>query len=176
MTGQGHGKVQFVSTDQERMETGRRLKAARVLGGFDNLQQLASAIGERGLGLGVLKRVEAGSRELQPSEASVIARACGLDHSFFYAPRGSLGIGAVQPGEIDAPDDHDVMLAVQGQLDDLTNRLADLRDDLVRSEVIMPRTVTPAERAAVRKLGAAGARSAATGQRSPRQGRGGAPR
>jgi transcriptional regulator with XRE-family HTH domain len=66
-------------------EIGRRIKAARALGGYTSTEGLAEAINETGLGEKTLRKMEAGERHAEPSELHAIAHACGLPDAFFYA-------------------------------------------------------------------------------------------
>jgi hypothetical protein len=128
-------KVVDVTTEDTPIDVGRRMRAARVLAGYDTPRALADAIGERGFGEGVIRSIERGVRPLEPSEALAVAAACGLDPNFFYAPLSALaGRGAATEQMHEGGDPHTRM-----RLDEINDRLIDLRDDLVRSDVIVPR-------------------------------------
>jgi hypothetical protein len=67
-------------------ELRRRVKAARALAGFGSTKDLAKAIGnDAKLGDRTLRTLEGDSapRTFRAAELNVIARACGVDPSFF---------------------------------------------------------------------------------------------
>lgn len=72
-------------------ETARRLKAARILCGYDSAQKLADALDEDGLRYRTIVNMEAGTARLSTQNAEYIARRLGLDPSFFSAPVATLG-------------------------------------------------------------------------------------
>lgn len=51
---------------------------AQAWGGFNNLGEVAQAIGEDGLKVDTLQKIVSGKRPCQPSEAAAIAAACGV--------------------------------------------------------------------------------------------------
>lgn len=59
-----------------------RVKAARALAEM-TVEELATAIGSRGLGVGPLKAIEQGRRDAAPHELVAIARACRVPTTFF---------------------------------------------------------------------------------------------
>lgn len=74
-----------------RLEQGRRVRAARVLAGFDTVEELSFVLNVAGLGTKTLRKVERGERQLRSMEAWALARVCGVRLSFFSAPRHALG-------------------------------------------------------------------------------------
>lgn len=65
---------------------GRRLRAARQLRGYTNREQLADAIGERGLGADRLRDIEQGKGPApERRDLAAIAAACDLPVEFFTA-------------------------------------------------------------------------------------------
>jgi hypothetical protein len=68
----------------------RRIKAARALGGFGSVAALVEAIGEPGLGVRTLGKIEAGEREPRPWQLALIARECGVSEAFFSADLATL--------------------------------------------------------------------------------------
>jgi hypothetical protein len=62
-----------------------RVRAARVIGGYNRPQDLAAAIGGRGLGATNLYKIERGERAPAVRELYDIAAACGLELEFFTA-------------------------------------------------------------------------------------------
>lgn len=67
-------------------EVTRRLRAARAYAGLslDRLAEVLRENGVSGLGSGTLHTIERGERAVAPRELLEIAKACGVDESFFY--------------------------------------------------------------------------------------------
>lgn len=64
----------------------RRVKACRALAGFDSVENLADAIGSRGMSAGTLaQRESAAGPDYTIPELRAIANACGLPFEFFVA-------------------------------------------------------------------------------------------
>ena len=61
----------------------RRVRAARALAGFESVEALADAIGQRGLSARTLRNIEQGRRHAEPRELAAIAEACDLTPQFF---------------------------------------------------------------------------------------------
>jgi transcriptional regulator with XRE-family HTH domain len=151
MTAIRRAMVSVVSTQDEPIDIGRRLRAARILGGFETPKALADRIGEKGLGETTLRSIERGVREMEASEALVIAVACGLDPNFFYAPLRTLSGRHQMLDDVHGPDPDR-----PSKLDAVLAEIKDLRDDLVRSDVILPRgraATQIAQAAAARRTG-----------------------
>lgn len=139
--------------DDEPVEIGLRLQAARKLAGLRTPHALAEAIGERGFGEGVIRKIEQGTRPMERSEIAAAARACGVPESFFRAPLHRLG-------DMDAGD---VAPVLPEEMEAILGELKDLRDDLVRSDVIRPRrgeAATQVAEEAARRRSAPSRRSA----------------
>jgi hypothetical protein len=64
---------------------GPRMRAARQLAGFGQVEQLAAAIAQSGLKTGVLRKIEREERRGEFRELREIAEACRLPVEFFTA-------------------------------------------------------------------------------------------
>jgi transcriptional regulator with XRE-family HTH domain len=67
----------------------RRLKAAMELAGISSAEDLAEAIGERGLGATTLRKFLRGERTPRRAELLLICEAVGLPYEFFTADLSS---------------------------------------------------------------------------------------
>lgn len=129
---------------ERRREIARRLKAARQLAGFSNVEELAAAIGTEGLSAGTLFNVEQQRRVvrfhgqpvvLRPHEAQAIARVCGLPDDWFDLDLRRLT--AVPDSEADIIADR-----LQAQLADLAERLDRIENQLsAESRVFLERAL-----------------------------------
>lgn len=64
-------------------DVSRRLKAARMLGGYSSPAKLAAAIGREKFGARTIRSIEEGDRPLEDYEAAWVATACQIDAAFF---------------------------------------------------------------------------------------------
>lgn len=65
--------------------TGRRLRAARTLAGYDNISEFADALNYPRLGERTLRKIEAGDRGLEDHEIIAISVLCDLSPEWFTA-------------------------------------------------------------------------------------------
>lgn len=72
-------------------ESGRRIKAARILAGLRNKEALAAHLNQPNMGATKIGQMEAGSKPLHDYERDFIADKLGLPRSFFTAPLERLG-------------------------------------------------------------------------------------
>jgi hypothetical protein len=63
---------------------GRRLKAARMLGGYDSQRALSDALGLVNFGERTIRAVENDTRALEPHERDAVCRLVGISSSFFH--------------------------------------------------------------------------------------------
>jgi transcriptional regulator with XRE-family HTH domain len=63
----------------------RRLRAARIIAGYDRMEDLAATLNVAGLGTDTLYEIERGKRGIQRHELKLIAEACELPYEFFTA-------------------------------------------------------------------------------------------
>lgn len=75
----------------QREDTRRRIRAARVLAGLERVEDLATKIDTPGLGRDTLYNIEAGKRAVRAHELRLIAEACGLPYEFFTTDFAALG-------------------------------------------------------------------------------------
>lgn len=82
----------------EQEDRRRRMRAARAIGGFKNVGDLADAItADASLGERTLRKFESGESPLRPPAMREIAHACGLPYEFFTADFSRLPELADQP-------------------------------------------------------------------------------
>ena len=93
--------MQLVDTLPPPEEIARRVKAARAYAGYRNPKALAAAIGEPGLGDGVIRQYEEARRPiLKRSQLTAIAYACQLPADWFFVANlgEAVAAGAVTLG------------------------------------------------------------------------------
>lgn len=65
--------------------TGRRLRAARTLAGYDNIREFADALNYPRLGEKTLRKIENDGRDLEPHEIIAISVLCDISPEWFSA-------------------------------------------------------------------------------------------
>jgi hypothetical protein len=97
LTGQNRTTVRHMDAGEVQR---RRIKAARMLGGFASTKALAKELGP-GLSDKTIKKIEAHGdpRLAEPHELEQIARACGIDPGFFQVDLAHLN-GQVETSRV----------------------------------------------------------------------------
>jgi transcriptional regulator with XRE-family HTH domain len=84
----------------EEFGTGARLRAARHLAGFNSVEDLAKALGQRGLKTTVLREIETGRRRGDLRDLREVADRCRLPVEFFTADFSRLAEISEDPGKV----------------------------------------------------------------------------
>jgi transcriptional regulator with XRE-family HTH domain len=127
-----------------RAEIANRIRAARHLRGW-TAQELVDQINYDGhaptpLSIKQLREIEQEKRTASADELGAIAYACEMPAWFFAAPHDELFTDQqANLEELIAVAVRSEMLGTNDRLERLADQVTDLRDDLVRSEVIKPR-------------------------------------
>lgn len=80
----------------------RRIRAARIIAGFDKVDDLALTLNIDGLKRDTLYEIESGKRAVRPHELRLIAEACGISPAFFEVDFAHLN--ADEPVELDTDE------------------------------------------------------------------------
>ena len=139
---------------------GRRLKAARALGGYTNPRALSDALHLPNFGERTIREVEADRRTLHDHEAQSVADLVGVAPAFFTIDLRSID---------EAPDRRDVTLEVppltlaDGTTDDIRTVRAILEQALAQVDQVAGRAASEATTTPVGKDRPAGRRGGAGG-------------
>lgn len=129
---------------------GDRIKGARYLAGYGSQTALAAAINKRGLGATTIKAFETNSAVPEDWQLRAIAEACGVSDGFWVMDPKVLG---ATPEE-NRSRELGLIAAELDRLDGAISAILDaqdeLRDDLLRSGVIKPRSGEDATQALAR--------------------------